>query len=102
MYIDIKYLLELPYHWDPDKNLWLKENRGISFEEAVEEITAGRVYDIKNDISPINHKSQESLVIMLNGYIHYVPFIRNWNHLFLKTVIPSRELHKIYGRRNTL
>jgi len=31
---------------------------------------------------------------ILKGYICYVPFVENDEEIFLKTIIPSRKLHK--------
>jgi len=30
------------------------------------------------------------------GYIYVVPYVKNDNEIFLKTVIPSRKMHKLY------
>ncbi len=81
--------------WSEEKNILLKQKRGVSFEEAEEEILAGRLLDVFPHPSRMN---QQIYIIRLHGYVHAVPFIVDEDgNIFLKTIYPSRNLHKHYG-----
>ena len=45
------------------------------------------------------YPNQEIFIIRLKDYICYVPFVENEKEIFLKTIIPSRKLNKIYGEK---
>lgn len=83
-------------NWSKEKNTWLKENRGVSFEDIL--------YYIDNDflIDDIEHANQEKypgqrvMVLDIKGYIHLIPYIETENQIFLKTIIPSRKAMKKY------
>ena len=61
------------YRWNEEKNEILISQRGVSFDDVIDELQRGGVIDNykhpKNDIYP----NQYIYVISLNGYIHYVP-----------------------------
>lgn len=44
-----------------------------------------------------SRSNQKILIVRLHDYIHAVPFLENKTGLFLKTIYPSRDLHKRYG-----
>lgn len=89
------YLLELNYRWDEEKNNILKETRDISFFDIVTAIENKQVLEIIDNPSS-NHIKQKCFVIELNNYIYLVPFVKNENELFLKTIFPSRKHKKHY------
>jgi hypothetical protein len=39
-------------------------------------------------------------VVQLEGYVHLVPYVETAEHLFLKTIIPSRKAHRIYSNQH--
>ena len=81
--------------WSEEKNASLKAERGISFEEALAEIEAGRLLDLLPHPSRPN---QRIFVIRLHGYAHAVPFVMDESgNIFLKTIYPSRDFQKKYG-----
>jgi uncharacterized DUF497 family protein len=81
--------------WDEGKNNQLQKQRNISFEEATQIILNGDYLDILENPA---RKEQYIFIIMLNDYIHVVPFIvDNDNNMVLKTIYPSRKFHHIYG-----
>ncbi len=80
--------------WDEDKNIKLKLERNISFEEISELVLNEHIVDI---IDHPKRKKQNIFVLEINNYIHAVPFIIDENeNIILKTVFPSRKLHKKY------
>ena len=84
------------YRWNEDKNSILKATRGYSFEDVVEVLSKEGVADHYKH--PLNDKypNQYIYVISLGGYIHYIPYVRDGDNIFLKNIIPSRKLHKHY------
>ncbi len=84
------------YNWNNDKNIILKNERGISFEDIV--------YYIKNDklLAIIKHPAQDKYpdqkmyIIDINDYAYLVPFIETEKEIFLKTIIPSRKATRKY------
>lgn len=82
--------------WDEEKNQLLKLQRGVSFDDVLNQIELGQIKARKihpNDKYP----NQEIFILELNDYICYVPFVEDDKKIFLKTIIPSRKLNKIYG-----
>jgi hypothetical protein len=83
--------------WDEEKNQLLKLQRGVNFDEVLEQIEAGKILGRKAHPNSDKYSNQEIFIIELKSYIYYVPFIENDSEVFLKTIIPSRKLNKIYG-----
>lgn len=84
------------YNWNKDKNILLKETRGISFEQVVMHIENGDLIDIIEHPNSQKYADQKILVININNYIYTVPFVENNDERFLKTIIPSRQFTKKY------
>jgi uncharacterized DUF497 family protein len=89
------------FKWNPDKNKFLHQIRGITFEMVVQAISDG------NGVSDVPHwnvekyPNQRIITVMINGYAHLVPYVMNGDDYFLKTIIPSRkENKKIEGGKN--
>lgn len=79
------------YNWNTEKNQVLIEERGISFERIVFEISMG------NEVAVVMHPNQDKYpgqmisMIEVDDYIFLVPFIETESEIFLKTIIPSRK-----------
>lgn len=88
-------MLEKRIDWDPEKNLKLQEERGLSFERIHAAIEAGHLLEI---IPHSNQKyaHQNVMVIDIDAYIVLVPFVEAEDHIFLKTAFPSRKATKTY------
>jgi len=83
--------------WSEEKNEILKRERGLSFEEAEQEIIANRVLDL---IPHPSRPNQQIYIIRLHGYAHAVPFVTDPNgDVFLKTIYPARNFQEKYGGR---
>ena len=82
--------------WNNEKNEKLKEERNICFEDVERLILDGRLLDVMPHFNIEKYPDQKIMVVKLKGYIHYVPFVMNNDILFLKSIIPSRKLNKIY------
>jgi hypothetical protein len=89
-------------NWDIDKNLLLKESRGIGFEDVILHIANGDVLDEYRHPNQQKYENQRILVIRINDYAYLVPYVENEDELFLKTIIPSRKATEKYiGERTT-
>jgi uncharacterized DUF497 family protein len=79
------------YNWNADKNRMLVQDRGISFERIVFEISMG------NEVAVVMHPNQEKYpgqmisVVEVDDYVYLVPFVETESEIFLKTIIPSRK-----------
>jgi predicted DNA binding CopG/RHH family protein len=82
--------------WDPDKNRWLKENRGISFDEVLLSIAQGHIIDILAHPNPEKYPGQRIVLVNIKQYIYCVPFLETENGIYIKTVFPSRKYTRYY------
>ena len=84
------------YEWSPEKNDWLKRERGISFEDVVFHIEAGDEVDLFEHPNQRRYPGQKISVVLIEGYAYLVPFVESKDAIFLKTIIPSRKATKQY------
>ena len=82
--------------WNNEKNEKLKEERGLCFEDVERVILDGKLLDVIPHFNSEKYPDQKIMVLKLDGYVHYVPFVLHDDLLFLKSIIPSRKLNKIY------
>lgn len=82
--------------WNNEKNEKLKEERGLCFEDVERVVLDGKLLDVIPHFNSEKYPDQKIMVLKLKGYVHYVPFVLNDDLLFLKSIIPSRKLNKIY------
>ncbi|MBX7148659.1 DUF4258 domain-containing protein [bacterium] len=93
----------LEFEFDPEKNAFLKEERGISFEEIILLISEGHLMDVLEHHNQTQYPGQKIYVVDVNGYVCLVPFVRTEHKIFLKTIYPSRKATKEYlkpGRKS--
>ena len=82
------------FKWNQEKNKFLNDTRGVTFEMVVQAISDG--YGI-SDIPHWNidkYPNQRIITVMLKGYAHLVPYVLDGENYFLKTIIPSRKENK--------
>jgi uncharacterized DUF497 family protein len=88
------------FNWNPQKNLLLVGERGISFERIVFEIGCG------NELAVLEHPHQEKYpgqkisMVQVDDYVYAVPFIETEVEIFLKTIIPSRKATRQYRSKS--
>jgi hypothetical protein len=82
-----------PIEWNEEKNQWLQQERGVSFDEILLEISSGNEIDI---LASFSRPGQKIFVVNLNDYIYYVPFVEDEDKIFLKTIYASRKGTKKY------
>lgn len=85
-----------PFGWDADKNLRLKRERGVSFEEVLFHIEMGDLLDVLEHPNPARYPGQKIYVILIDGYVYLVPFVESDDEIFLKTIIPSRKATRLF------
>ena len=85
--------------WDADKNELLKNARGVLFEDVVDAINNGEPFKTALHPNKQKYPNQKLLILKLNGYTHVVPYIEEPDHIFLKTIFPSRK-HDKKERKN--
>ena len=84
------------FEWNAEKNEWLREVRGVTFEEMVFHIQAGDLLDVIVHEKSDKHPGQRIFIVNVEGYVCIVPFVESEEAIFLKTVIPSRKMTKRY------
>ncbi len=84
------------YKWDKDKNDLLAQTRSICFEDIVEAIDGVGILDVYEHPNQEKYPNQKIFVISALGYTYLVPYVKNGDEIFLKTIIPSRKAQKIY------
>jgi hypothetical protein len=86
---------DLIYSFSKEKNATLKEQRGIGFDDIIFLLENGCLLGIKANPSE-SYPHQEVLIIKVEEYVYIVPFVRNGNEVFMKTIYPSRSFTKKY------
>jgi uncharacterized DUF497 family protein len=88
------------FNWNASKNQLLVQERGISFERIVFEISCG------NELAVLEHPNQEKylgqkiLMVQVGDYVYAVPFVETETEIFLKTIIPSRKATRQYRSKS--
>jgi uncharacterized DUF497 family protein len=82
--------------WDPEKNEQLKRERNISFEKIIFHLSQGDVWKIADHPDQENYPGQKIYFVIVEDYIYLVPHVVEKDHIFLKTIIPSRKATKMY------
>jgi hypothetical protein len=81
--------------WNPEKDLWLQEHRGVPFQDVAYCILSNGLVDM---IEKPSRGGQEAFVIRFRGYIWVVPFVvEKDDSIFLKTAYPSRKMNARFG-----
>ena len=77
------------YKWNAEKNKILFKERNITFDEVVQAISDG--YGV-SDVPHWNkekYPNQRIITVIINDYAYLVPYVKDGEHYFLKTIIPS-------------
>ncbi len=91
------------FDWNTEKNQWLLEARGISFERVVSAIEQGGLMDVLTHPDQDRCPGQLIYVVDIQQYVHLVPFVIEADGTrFLKTIIPSRKETRNDQRRRPL
>ncbi|MCP9886713.1 toxin [Cyanobium sp. ATX 6A2] len=71
------------------------------FEAVVVAIETGGLLDVLAHPNPGRYPDQRILVVEVNGSVYLIPYVEADDHLFLKTIIPSRKATRAYLHRDT-
>lgn len=92
---------EWEYAFDPDKNVWLIRERGISFEQIIALIESGNLIQVLEHHDRERYPNQLLYEVDVDGYIYVVPVVREHQTLCLKTIYPSRKATRNRAKGNT-
>jgi uncharacterized DUF497 family protein len=84
------------FRWNIEKNDLLKRERGVCFEDVVTQIYEDNVLDIIKHPNEEKYPGQKIYIILLQNYVHMIPFVKDGDEIFLKTIVPSRKMNKLY------
>ncbi|HOZ02987.1 MAG TPA: toxin [Candidatus Woesebacteria bacterium] len=82
------------FDWSEQKNIELKTERGVTFEEVVISINEGGLLAVLRHHNPERYGLQKIMLVILEGYVYLVPCVEDGEKCFLKTIIPSRKASK--------
>lgn len=85
-----------PINWNSEKNIRLKAERGVSFEEVLAAISHGALLDVVEHPNKKQYSNQRMFIVRIRGYVYLVPFVETDGEVFLKTIIPSRNATRSY------
>jgi uncharacterized DUF497 family protein len=80
-----------PFRWDPTKSKALRERHGLGFEQVVVAIESGAVLATMPHPNLVRYPRQKIAIVRIDDYAFLVPFVEDEDHVFLKTIIPSRK-----------
>lgn len=87
------------FRWNSEKNVFLENERNITFEEVVYRISEGALIAEVEHPNKEKFPNQKVLVVDVDYYAYLVPYVVDEDGcLFLKTIIPSRKATKAYLR----
>jgi uncharacterized DUF497 family protein len=86
------------FRWDNEKNEWLKENRGVSFEQVVILMERGDILETIEHPNQNKYPRQKIATLKIDDYAYLVPYVQESEGIFLKTIIPSRKATNKYVR----
>jgi uncharacterized DUF497 family protein len=87
-------LSDVEFEWDEKKNIKLKKERRISFQQIVEAINSGRVIEVRDHPNQRDYPNQKLIIVRINDYVWVVPCEWRRNKLRLITAYPSRKYTK--------
>ncbi len=90
----------MKYEWSYEKNLLLIETRNVSFEEAIEAIESGGLLADQAHPNQEKYPTQRMMVVAIRGYVYLLPYVPGRDTFFLKTLIPSRKMTKLFFERS--
>jgi len=88
------------FDWNDEKNEQLRLGRGVTFEEVVYYLTHNGLLDTIEHPNQKKSPGQRIFIINIEEYVYLVPFVEDKETIFLKTLIPSRKMTKLYLHGN--
>ncbi|MEA1919927.1 MAG: DUF4258 domain-containing protein [Campylobacterota bacterium] len=86
--------------YDEKKNQILFENRGLTFEQAIEIISEeGVLLDFQHPNAEL-YPNQRIMVIAINHYPHCIPYVIDDGNFVLKTIFKDRRFKYLLENSN--
>ena len=89
-------VMSINFKWNLEKNKSLMKDRGVCFEDVVTTIYEDKIIDTIKHPNKEKYPDQSIYIVELMGYVCMVPYVKNDDEIYLKTIIPSRKMHKHY------
>ncbi len=86
---------DLVLDWNIEKNKQLKQERELCFEDVEVALSTGGFIDDQPHPNQELYPKQRLLIVLINNYPCVVPYVRDKDKLFLKTIYPSRKLKSL-------
>ncbi|HFE37242.1 MAG TPA: DUF4258 domain-containing protein [Gammaproteobacteria bacterium] len=86
--------------WSFAKNTQLKQERGLCFEDVEQALSGDGFVDDLPHLNAEQYPNQRLLIVLIDHYPCVVPYIRDGNKLFLKTIYPNQKLKSLFLERN--
>jgi len=83
------------FKYNKETDSLIKKERGVSFEDIIDAINNG-VLDVYDHPNKQDYPNQKIYVVEAFNYVYLVPFVKEEDYIFLKTIIPSRKAKKHY------
>ena len=86
------------FDYSKEKDLVLKEARGVGFDDIIEAINRGYLLDNVDHFNKSRYPNQRIFIVRVKNKVYAVPYVfdEERNRFFLKTIYPSRKLKKRY------
>jgi len=84
------------FDWSDEKNAWLRQERGITFEDVVFHLAHGGLLDTIEHPNQQQYPGQRIFIVNVEGYACLVPFVEGDEAILPKTIIPSRKMTTLY------
>ena len=83
-----------------EKNEILKQQRDVSFEDVILALENGNLLDDIEHPNKDKYPNQNIFIILIEikNYVYLVPYVEDETSIFLKTIIPSRQMNKKYNK----
>ena len=72
------------------------KDRGVCFEDVVTTIYEDNIIDTIKHPNKEKYPDKSIYIVEIMGYVFMVPYVKNNDEIYLKTIIPSRKMHKHY------
>ena len=86
--------MDKTFDWSSEKNELLIKERDISFEAVISAIEEGHLLAVVTGKGRFSHHKQ--FIVSIHQYAYVVPFVEDGTKVFLKTIIPSRKMTRLY------
>ena len=92
---------EFRLSWSLEKNEQLRRERGLCFEDVEQALAGDGFIDDLPHPNRAKYPAQRLLIVCIDGYPCVVPYVRDGDVLFLKTVYPSRKLKTLLSGKSS-